>query len=234
MFWTEHSERNWLPSVAASMGEHKDVIDRLGRWQADGSEAYVRTTRKIVMDVQMAAANRIRGAGLDFLGEEQLLERFLNAAEVRHWSQPQDREQWLENLRWFTGFDPDGEWAVLPKEGKSSSPSITEVASDTEPALVLPIEDKAPHGYVVAIAGSSRRRRLHQVGRCWRVPGLHYKEFEVFGDTLPAAEDYHLICHQCWPAAGAQLALQDEQRRGAASQTAASRSSSSGASSASS
>ena len=68
------------------MGEHKDVIDRLGRWQADGSEAYVRTTRKIVMDVQMAAANRIRGAGLDFLGEEQLLERFLNAAEVRHWS----------------------------------------------------------------------------------------------------------------------------------------------------
>ena len=123
---------------------------------------------------------------------------------------------------------------MLPLEGKTSSPSFTEATLDTEPVLVLPIEDKAPHGYVVAIAGSSRRRRLHQVGRCWRVPGLHYKDFEVFGDTLPAAEDYHLICRQCWPASGAQLALQEEQRRGASAQTAASKSSSSDASSASS
>ena len=75
------------------MGEHKDVINRLGRWQAEGSEAYVRTTRKIVMDFQVTAASRIREAGLDFLGEEQLLERFLNAAEVRQWAQPEDREQ---------------------------------------------------------------------------------------------------------------------------------------------
>ena len=97
LFWTEHSERNGLPSVAASMGEHKDVINRLGRWQAEGSEAYVRTTRKIVMDFQMSAASRIREAGVDFLGEEQLLERFLSAAEVRHWAHPSDRDH-LEDL----------------------------------------------------------------------------------------------------------------------------------------
>ena len=182
----------------------------------------------------MSAASRIREAGVDFLGEEQLLERFLSAAEVRHWAHPSDRDQWMQRLRWFTGFNAADEWAILPSDGKTSSSSATEAAIDSDPAPLLPIKDATPHGYVVAIAGSSRRRRLHQVGRCWRVPGLHYRDFEVFWDVLPPAEAYHLICHQCWPAAGAQLALQDEQRRGASTPKAASRSSSSATSSASS
>ena len=31
-FWTEHSERNGLPTWAASCGAHRDHTDRLGRW----------------------------------------------------------------------------------------------------------------------------------------------------------------------------------------------------------
>ena len=32
-YWTEHSERNAMPSAAASLGLGEGVIRRLGRWQ---------------------------------------------------------------------------------------------------------------------------------------------------------------------------------------------------------
>ena len=49
LFWTEHAERNWLPSAAAAVGRHRDELQRLGRWQADCSEAYVRTSKVIIL-----------------------------------------------------------------------------------------------------------------------------------------------------------------------------------------
>ena len=40
--------------------------------------------------------------------------------------------------------------------------------------------------FVVGISG--RIRRLHQVGRCHRVPGVDYARYEVIGPTEPPGE----------------------------------------------
>ena len=56
-------------------------------------------------------------------------------------------------------------------------------------------------GYVISITGHSHFRRLHFVGRCWRVPGVDYAQYEWHGDELPGPQSYHRRCRDCWKAA---------------------------------
>jgi hypothetical protein len=53
-FWTGHSARRWLPSVATAMGYGKDLVDYVGRWGAaqHQSRDYVVTARQVVLQVQ--------------------------------------------------------------------------------------------------------------------------------------------------------------------------------------
>jgi len=37
LYFTEHSERHWLPSVTGALGVTKDKRDMLGRWAVDSS-----------------------------------------------------------------------------------------------------------------------------------------------------------------------------------------------------
>ena len=41
-------------------------------------------------------------------------------------------------------------------------------------------------------------RRLHFVGACFRVPGVHYCEYEVLGSEAPSPGLYDAICQDCW------------------------------------
>ena len=54
MFFQEHSARNFMPSVAAAIGIHKDDRDFLGRWgvNSGGSNDYVATSRQVVLRIQ--------------------------------------------------------------------------------------------------------------------------------------------------------------------------------------
>ncbi|CAK0793697.1 unnamed protein product [Prorocentrum cordatum] len=61
-FWSEHSERIFLVSIAAALGVKKDDRDYLGRWRAGNqSDDYVRTARQIVMEIQARVAVALRG-----------------------------------------------------------------------------------------------------------------------------------------------------------------------------
>ena len=64
--FTEHSPRNFLTSVAAAIGFHKDQRAYLGRWAMGmvASEEYVRTSRQVVFTIQKAV-NRSIVTGLD-------------------------------------------------------------------------------------------------------------------------------------------------------------------------
>ena len=42
-------------------------------------------------------------------------------------------------------------------------------------------------------------RRLHRVGNCFRVPGVHYFRYESYGEDLPPPEKYDWVCLDCWP-----------------------------------
>ena len=58
----------------------------------------------------------------------------------------------------------------------------------------------APKGYIASISKRGRFRRLHYAGFCWRVPGLHYLEWEDLGDTDPDLSRIDARCSDCFPA----------------------------------
>ena len=63
-----------------------------------------------------------------------------------------------------------------------------------------------PWGYVVSVTRGGRHRKLHHVGSCWRVPGVDYADFDVYGDVMP---ELHLLdskCHNCFGSTALQPA----------------------------
>ena len=52
--------------------------------------------------------------------------------------------------------------------------------------------------FVLSVVGRSKRRTLHQVGACYRKPGIHYKEYLVVGDVRPILEPGERLCVSCF------------------------------------
>lgn len=48
--------------------------------------------------------------------------------------------------------------------------------------------------FVLSVVGRSKRRTLHQIGACYRKPGVHYKEYLVIGDARPVLEKGERLC----------------------------------------
>ena len=59
-------------------------------------------------------------------------------------------------------------------------------------------EDVPVCGFVVAMT-TSKLRRLHFVGNCGKIPGIHYRSFEAFSDEVPDATKYDRRCRSCFP-----------------------------------
>ena len=47
---------------------------------------------------------------------------------------------------------------------------------------------------MVSVVGRSGRKTLHKVGECYRLPGVHFKNYEVLGDSMPDDSSYHGVC----------------------------------------
>ena len=92
-------------------------------------------------------------------------------------------------LEEFAGGASDGEVIAVGEVSKA-------VKTDT---IATPLAEGV---YVVSISG--RKRRLHQIGRCYRRPHVDYATFEVFGTTCPEASAYHSCCQHCWPKTSTQ------------------------------
>ena len=72
-------------------------------------------------------------------------------------------------------------------------------AADIEEAQKAqqPLEVDAPAGFVIAKT-TSKLRRLHFVGSCSRVPGVHYHKFDSWGQTCPPDTEFDLRCVNCF------------------------------------
>ena len=55
------------------------------------------------------------------------------------------------------------------------------------------------HLFFISITGTARKRRLHKGGECWRIPGIHYNEYDPCGEVQPKADTYHTFCRKCFP-----------------------------------
>ena len=76
-FWTEHAERNFVPSAAAALEFPEAWVDALGRWAPKRGEVYVRTARLRIESMQEAVALAVKkNRGLvDIFDEESILSR---------------------------------------------------------------------------------------------------------------------------------------------------------------
>ena len=60
-FWTEHSERNWLVFVLATLGVPRDKHDFVGRWRViAASDEHIRTAMQVVITLQESALEGVR------------------------------------------------------------------------------------------------------------------------------------------------------------------------------
>ena len=62
--------------------------------------------------------------------------------------------------------------------------------------------DEQPEGFIVSISKQGLHRCLHFFGSCFRVPGVHYKEFRVIGAIMPSDYDIDSRCTDCFPGDG--------------------------------
>ncbi len=84
-YYTGHSPRNWLTSIAAVLGFTKEQRSYLGRWMIGmtASEEYVRTARQIITKIQIEV-NRVHTTGrpCEFL-EDEIIEALCQEAASR-------------------------------------------------------------------------------------------------------------------------------------------------------
>ena len=113
---------------------------------------------------------------------------------------PEDCQNPTGGLRTPTGEQSAGESVrdeVEADEDSSDSSSVG--AQELSEALdQQESEDEAsPFGFVVALTQSGIRR-LHFVGACGRVPGLHFGNFIRYGNRVPAAHEFDKACVVCF------------------------------------
>ena len=104
-FFTEHSDRAELDSLAAALGVGSSERAFLGRWRASGAtDTYVRTALRVVENVQLLTASRAQESLAnrpDFFGEEELLTRMRKFLVTRGWCLA-DAEALEKRCRWPT------------------------------------------------------------------------------------------------------------------------------------
>jgi hypothetical protein len=218
-FWTEHSERHFLVSVAACLSLQKDHKDFLGRWglNREQSNAYVLTGKLIVHDAQKLVCERL-SMGCRYC-EQDLLDSYeefmFSEIGIDEAKEARGRLKILSSMGNGYGLaqnwpnDPHaygflGEEA-MPKSEYAGSLMLPQAPEGPEgPLLELPEEvpllevgPGAPAPYWASISVKKGFRRLHRTGGCWVKPGVDCAQWaEIFSLDESAAD---ASCKLCWP-----------------------------------
>lgn len=196
--FTEHSERHFLPSVAAEAGEGAERRSFLGRWGIDsyaGSE-YNLSARQIVIDLQGKVV-RFLNEGKPGHDETELLEEIAETCKAAG----------LDHVAIVRGHTvlfgtPGASGRSLHQMTAGMGPPA---AAEEQPvelppseALVATSEAKeSPSPFWVSVARRTKHRKLHRSGGCgilrWEVH--HHEDVEKL--TSSCADSF---CKACWPA----------------------------------
>ena len=84
-------------------------------------------------------------------------------------------------------------------EGEKMDAEALDPAAVREAAAAVEPLPAAPTGFVVSVTKRGKFRRLHLVEACPFVPGVHYKEYEEWGEIMPGEADVQAICTRCLP-----------------------------------
>jgi hypothetical protein len=224
--FSEHSDRNFLPSWAALTGSAKDDIDRLG-WKLSSGDEYIRASRLIRHRVQSQVAVSLRDwtcpsyAALDLQASNGVVARLMDRGVTAEVCESQ-----AARLSFFEGKG-NSTPALPPSEG---SPILSPVAEEEtskstwlhsgvylkaaeesvleKSSLVIPPFQKRARtyaqvpseakGYIISFTKKRKISRLHYVGCCHRLPGIFITDFEEHGEEEPEASQYMFRCKDCF------------------------------------
>ncbi len=208
--YTEHSGRGWLTSAAQALGATESQLEVIGGWRSKSSRGYMRAVGPKMRLIQAEVARAIRAnlGGVDILGERALVAR-LRTHLLSQGGDEARVEALLADLTSFTRPSDDRRRWQADVDGVTSQekqePHDREGAEDpTDPqaaASRLHRDGRLPQevsGFVVSISKKRGYRRLHLIGRCHRVPGIDYTDFEELGAAMPEPSKYDGVCGQCW------------------------------------
>ncbi|CAE8624964.1 unnamed protein product [Polarella glacialis] len=208
LFWTDHSERNVLASIAAFLNLPKADRDYLGRWSADGSDEYLRTSRQVVHKVQAQVAQGIRDSfvagGVDLedcLGDNGLAEYLQSkgvSGEVASECVEGFRVKRLEASSTDDGFGAVQQLALAERERPKMDAETQEQAdaTDRQSESADPSASLAPL-YFLSFTRKRKFARLHMISGCAIVPGVRVASFEYL--CTVDEQPWNDYCKKCWP-----------------------------------
>lgn len=206
-FWTEHSERHWLVSVAAAIGIAKDRRDPVGRWAiaAMQSGEYVLTARQVVMGVQKEVLSALSQRGAQVYDEGDLFLEYTDWLQHRLKDQELDADTWINRLRVRAGTDEcvlEQDWPRAWHGGV-----VQEVVDEPEddgfkvqlPKPDEPEPSQAPQeGEIFWVSiGRSGFRRLHKIGGC-HIDREACASWKYLTHKQALTEKSDKPCRLCW------------------------------------
>ncbi|CAE7417306.1 unnamed protein product [Symbiodinium sp. CCMP2592] len=191
LFWTGHSMRHVLPTIAAVLEVPKERRDYLGRWHIGlhQSSDYIHTCRQIVHDIQRRVCDKLSG-GKPGYDEEELFE------ELREWllNRGSDPDPWLKLhsvMRTVSGCKVLNQiWPLL-----ADFTDGTDNAAPAPPVSNLSSADKESP-FWVSISRHSGHRRLHIRNGCWVTPSSCHRFAEVWEAGPNVADSFCKLCYK--------------------------------------
>ena len=165
----------------------RETRRRWGRWSPGVDEEYAVTSKRMVMQAQARVAEKIKAQYCitDYTDDKSVLNNFALWLQAVHGRTPTQAHKEIMKIAPPTwGGMGNGPFHVLSKpirkKAESSEAlevveSLMKVFSDDEL-----MDDPAPEErynlgtYILSVVGKTKRRTLHVIGGCYRVPGVHY------------------------------------------------------------
>ena len=201
-FFSGHSARNFLTSIAAVIGFSRDERAFLGRWSMGmtSSEEYVRTSRQVVFKIQRAV-NRSLVEGMDEVYyEDEPIQRLCDAAEKAGANPNRIKKRHSVLSDWGGKHSLGGVYPTLaPLEGDWDDHVDGDGDEMDLAARVADIAQKNTVGdvhtakYFITISRRTCLRRLHLSG-CFVKPD---RCCEVSYLDQVTADDFDSVCQAC-------------------------------------
>eukprot|EP00435_Cladocopium_sp_Y103_P066733 s1270_g29.t1 len=200
-FFSGHSPRNFLTSVAATIGFSRDERAYLGRWSMGmvSSEEYVRTARQVVFKIQRAVNQTlVDGSGGPFF-EDESIGKLVDFAQENGANPNRIRKRHSVMSTWTGKMCLGGVYPTLEvlqddwddRPGADSDQALSEKVASI--AMKEKMVSSQETRYFITISRRTALRRLHLTGcfvkadRCGEV--IHVNEVNQ--------EDFDSICQAC-------------------------------------
>ena len=207
-YWSGHSMRHFLPTVAAAINISKEQRDYVGRWHINlhQSADYVHTSRQMVHQVQ-ESVNRAICEGNPSYDESELVEDFACYLVTKGRSP----DEWLKPHAVWKQVDGKfmigGKWPTLGEDVYESeiwaqqSDQVAEATMEEQPADTVANEEmeQPKAAFFVTVSRHSGFRRLHKIGCCGLHPWTCYKVEYLARVTADSAD---AVCKTCQRATG--------------------------------